>query len=582
MNQTEVSTQNKNEKELLELEQHSCFNKTWLLQLNSQEQLNNYICLICKQITNNPIKINCPQHKDNNNLLIVGKNCLKQFLNNNNNICPIEYHNDCKYYNMEIIQNQINELDVICLRQYKQEKINSIIVMCDFKGKIKNINDHLNNSCPLKIVNCWFKQFGCNYSCIKNKLQDHLISEMKYHFDLVMKRMEIMQEEMKQLQLENEKLKLEIQLKEKEKFILQKEEDFNQKKNQTEIKQEEEELKITQNNNNNNNNNNLLNFDLFFSSSKLINTLIGHNGRVWSIDYLTFDNNEFICSGSHDNTIRLWDIKTYKQIQIITGHLSHIFCVKFSSYHFYNNNRITICSSSSDRTIRLWDIQNSKQLQIFNEHTNSIYGIVFSQFNGGKYLCSASYDKSIRLWDIEISKSLYIFKGHINGVLCVDISLPSSSSKNNLIGTIGGNGYNICSGSADNTIRIWDIETNKQLIIFKEHNDWVKSIKYGSYNSGIIGGSNTILSGSHDKSIRLWDIRSNQQIQIFKGHIGGINVVEYSPFIIDNNSNIICSGSWDNTIRFWDIRSNKELYTIQRYENDDSGIYCVNFFIKDK
>ncbi|ETO05223.1 WD repeat-containing protein pop1 [Reticulomyxa filosa] len=80
-------------------------------------------------------------------------------------------------------------------------------------------------------------------------------------------------------------------------------------------------------------------------------------------------------------------------------------------------------------------------------------------------------DKTIRLWDVETSKSLHVFKGHKSYICCVDISSLQSNNKNennknNDIGVIGGNGYTICSGSCDSTIRICDIETTKQLNVF--------------------------------------------------------------------------------------------------------------------
>ncbi|ETO33196.1 WD-40 repeat protein, partial [Reticulomyxa filosa] len=131
-------------------------------------------------------------------------------------------------------------------------------------------------------------------------------------------------------------------------------------------------------------------------------------------------------------------------------------------------------------------------------------------------------------------------------------------------------------GSNDETIRIWDIETTKQLNIFKGHKNYVRSAKYGSNEL-----LSTILSGSDDNSVRLWDIRSGKQIQVFNGHTHWVDAVEYSPFVIKNNisnSSVICSGSWDNTIRFWDIRSNKnELYMIKGDYEKDNGILCLKF-----
>ncbi|ETO04371.1 hypothetical protein RFI_33026 [Reticulomyxa filosa] len=315
-------------------------------------------------------------------------------------------------------------------------------------------------------------------------------------------------------------------------------------------------------------------FDLFCSSSRLINTFTGHTMDVWSIDYSTFDDCQFICSGSTDKTVRVWDVDNNKQIQTFNGHSNYVYCVKFSSYHYHNHRQNVICSSSFDNTIRFWDFKYNKQLQIFNGNTGGVNSIKFSPFTGGRYLCSGSDDNTIRLWDVETSKTLHVFNGHEYGILCVDIS-PLQSNNNdkmNNIGVIGGNGYTICSGSWDKTIRIWDIETTKQLNAFKGHKSTVRSVKYGS--SELL---NTILSGSRDKSVRLWDIRSGKRIQVFNGHTDQVLSVEYSPFVIKNsigNSNVICSGSIDNTIRFWDIRSIKKELHVTKV---DSHVLCLKF-----
>ncbi|ETO15560.1 G-protein beta WD-40 repeats containing protein [Reticulomyxa filosa] len=327
-------------------------------------------------------------------------------------------------------------------------------------------------------------------------------------------------------------------------------------------------------------------FDAFQSSSKLLKTFTGHTNTVWSIDYATFDDGQFICSGSSDNTVCVWDIESNKQIRQFNEYSGGVYCVKFSQYHYHNKHRNVICSSSGN-TVYFWDIKDSRQLQIFDEHAANIIGIEFSSFNSGRYLCSGSSDNTIRLWDVETSKSLHVFNGHESGVWCVDISPLQSNNNNdnnksNSIGLIGGNGYTICSGSWDKTIRIWDIETTKQLVIFKGHKEAVSSVKYGLNELGINGGSNTILSGSDDCSVCLWDIRSGQQIRVFSEHENIISCVEYSPFVVSNieigdNSNVICSGSWDNTIHFWDMRSTKNKLHVINGNKEDKGIICLKF-----
>ncbi|ETO04759.1 WD-repeat protein, partial [Reticulomyxa filosa] len=148
-------------------------------------------------------------------------------------------------------------------------------------------------------------------------------------------------------------------------------------------------------------------FDTFRSSSKLINTFIGHTDWVRSIDYSTFGDCQFICSGSHDNTVRVWDVDNNKQIRSFNGHSRHVNCVKFSSYYYHNHHQNVTCSSSWDKTIRFWDFKHNKQLQIFDGYAYGVNGIEFSPFNGGRYLCSGSYDYKIYLWDVETSKSLH-------------------------------------------------------------------------------------------------------------------------------------------------------------------------------
>ncbi|ETO02051.1 hypothetical protein RFI_35385, partial [Reticulomyxa filosa] len=175
----------------------SCFNKDWILQFHQEEYIRHFICLICRQIANNAMILECPQHASMDESLIVGEHCMELFLKNNNNSCPIQSHDNCLYSRDNTARRYIGDLSVICIRQFEQESKTSNKtenegeapgeIKCNFKGKLKNLYGHLNNECPLQLINCWFKPFGCNYLCLRHSLKDHLIENIQQHFDLVIR-----------------------------------------------------------------------------------------------------------------------------------------------------------------------------------------------------------------------------------------------------------------------------------------------------------------------------------------------------------------------------------------------------------
>ncbi|ETN97443.1 hypothetical protein RFI_40086, partial [Reticulomyxa filosa] len=182
----------------------------WILELNEEKQIKYLICLICKQIANHSLEITCPKHEKMDESTVVGKHCLQQFLDNNDNSCPINRHSGCQYRDNKPLRLQINNLSVTCPRQFQQdlgttesgeERKTLIRPKCNFKGDMKELIEHLHNSCPLKLFTCWFCSFGCDHSCPKELLEEHLTSQKKYHFDLLVKHVESLQQKIQHSQV---------------------------------------------------------------------------------------------------------------------------------------------------------------------------------------------------------------------------------------------------------------------------------------------------------------------------------------------------------------------------------------------
>ncbi len=59
----------------------------------------------------------------------------------------------------------------------------------------------------------------------------------------------------------------------------------------------------------------------------------------------------------------------------------------------------TIASGSHDQTVRVWDASSGQCLNILQGHTEGVMSVVFSP--DGKAVASGSYDGAIKLWDMK-------------------------------------------------------------------------------------------------------------------------------------------------------------------------------------
>ncbi|MBI3098725.1 MAG: protein kinase [Planctomycetes bacterium] len=64
-----------------------------------------------------------------------------------------------------------------------------------------------------------------------------------------------------------------------------------------------------------------------------------------------------------------------------------------------------------------------------------------------------------------------------------------------------------------------------------------------------------IVSGSDDNTIRLWEAATGKEVSRLEGHTGAVSSVAFSP-----DGTRIVSGSWDNTIRLWAAATGKEVW----------------------
>ena len=70
----------------------------------------------------------------------------------------------------------------------------------------QNLESHIDNDCPLKIVDCEFKHIGCEVRLPRKSMSKHLKEAVVAHMSLQNKQLMELKEENKQLKQQVEKL----------------------------------------------------------------------------------------------------------------------------------------------------------------------------------------------------------------------------------------------------------------------------------------------------------------------------------------------------------------------------------------
>jgi len=110
-------------------------------------------------------------------------------------------------------------------------------------------------------------------------------------------------------------------------------------------------------------------------------------------------------------------------------------------------------------------------------------------------------------------------------------------------------------GADNGAIKLWTVKDKQSTQTLSGHRTKVTALEYYQYHN-----TNLICSGSADTTIRLWDIRKRGTIAKYKGHTKAINVLRFSP-----DGKYLVSGSDDHQLKVWDLRQGSCISTMAEH-----------------
>src|SRR6476661_7050801 len=179
-----------------------------------------------------------------------------------------------------------------------------------------------------------------------------------------------------------------------------------------------------------------------------------------------------------------------------------------------------------------------KERNSLEGHSNSVRSVAFSP--DGLTLASASFDNTIKLWNLQTQKSIATLTGHRNSVRSVAFS-PDSKT--------------LASASFDNTIKLWNVETQKPIATLRGHSNQVLSVAFSP-------DGKTLASASSDNTIKLWHLPTQKPIATLTDHSDSVWSVAFSP-----DGKTLASASSDNTIKLWNLQTQKPIVTLTGHRN---------------
>jgi hypothetical protein len=195
---------------------------------------------------------------------------------------------------------------------------------------------------------------------------------------------------------------------------------------------------------------------------------------------------------------------------------------------------------------KLHQISTWNYLSSLKGHSDWVRSVAFS--SDGKTLISGSNDETVRLWDLETRQPIHILTAHEKRVKCVNFSQD---------------GNMLVSASADSKIKLWDRKTGKceRTIATSSNSATILNAISISPNGGIIASG----SASTQGLIKLWNLETGKRQAAIVAHNSSVLSLAFSP---DGQS--LASGSKSGIIKLWHLSNvNEPLYIIDHAHLSD-------------
>ncbi|KAG9245013.1 mitochondrial division protein-like protein 1 [Calycina marina] len=272
-----------------------------------------------------------------------------------------------------------------------------------------------------------------------------------------------------------------------------------------------------------------------FESGSKIREVQAHNDSITALDFdVPFGT---MVTAALDDTVRVWNMNVGRCIGLLEGHTASVRALQVEDN--------IVATGSMDATIRLWDLSKAR----YNPQDNHINKDDENEDGDELAFGSPEGNESSLPSGTMQDCPLYTLEAHVDEVTALFMK-----------------GDTLISGSADKTLRQWDLENGRcvqtldvmwaaaqaSASVDSSEGSWRQTGRISDASANFVGALQVfdaaLACGTADGRVRLWDLRSGQVHRSLVGHTGPVTCLQFDDVHL-------VTGSLDRSIRIWDLRT---------------------------
>ncbi len=260
------------------------------------------------------------------------------------------------------------------------------------------------------------------------------------------------------------------------------------------------------------------------ATGKLKSALKGHEEAVTSVAFRP--DGKWLVSASEppkavsakEPSVRIWDVEKGEEVADLAADLPKRPKGKFNSVAFSPNGKL-VAGVSETGQLFIWNPDREKgKRQVFGIDAHpgqQVYQVLFGKDTSDIFTCGGD-DRAKRIVGVGPEGESIPGQGK---------PTPLEGHSGNVTALALSRDVRFCAtGSADKTIRLWDLTGPAPRIarVYQGHTEEVSSLAFSP-------DGQTLASGSKDQSIRLWKVSLSDEHQNFTDHKGYVWSAAFSP-----------------------------------------------------